>query len=276
MRVVSGLAAAVLLLPAAAQAATCEESFVKSGSVISGLRFKAAVTVNDLTPASAIGQMRGIAAAKGYDILVAEADEGSMLIEQPQTGSARAFPITVTAVSNGRTGTVEMEAKLRAGQNVSADLAKSETCKMLGQVKGGRAGQTAAAAGMRAVNASAPLTIDALTLSQQISKDSERNAAAIPLRYRGKTFVIKGTVGQVGQDRGEYLVAYQIPHPHEQLIRLPGQAAFKTDIGCAFAKGQAAFALQLKPGSRIQLSGTFHRYDANNRLLLLKDCRNAR
>ena len=40
------------------------------------------VTVADLPPAVAIGQMRGIVAAKGYDIMADEAEYGSMLIEQ--------------------------------------------------------------------------------------------------------------------------------------------------------------------------------------------------
>lgn len=269
------MACAAFALPSIAQAATCEESFVRSGSIIGGLRFTASVTVPDLTPASAIGQMRGVAAAKGYDILVAEAEDGSMLIEQPQTGKVRAFPIAVTATSSGRSGTVGMEAKLRAGQSVSGDAAKAEMCAMLAQVKGGRAGQAAAAAGMRAVSASAPLAIDALTLSQQISKDTERNAAAIPLRYQGKTFIINGRVDGVMQDRGEYIVSYKIPHPYEQAIRLPGQAAFKTDIGCVMARGQAAFALQLKPGKSIRLSGTFDQFSADRHVLLLKDCRAA-
>lgn len=262
--------------PTIAHAATCEESFTRTGSIIGGLRFKAAVTVPDLTPANAIGQMRGVAAGKGYDILVAEPEHGSMLIEQPQTGSARAFPITITATAAGRSGTVEMEAKLRAGQTVGADAARTEMCLMLGQLKGGRAGATAAASGMKAQSASAPLAIDALTLSQQISKDTERNAAAIPLRYRNKTFIISGLVDATTQDRGEYIVAYRIQHPHEQLIRLPNQAAFKTDIGCVMAPGQAAFALQLKPGSRIRLSGTFDRFSSTTHTLLLKDCRSVR
>ncbi|AQR72336.1 hypothetical protein [Sphingomonas sp. LM7] len=265
-----------LCFPAAAQAAGCEESFTKAGSFISGMKFRASVTVADLTPASAIGQMRGVAAGKGYDILVAEAEDGSMLIEQPQTGKARAFPITITATTSGKTGLVEMEAKLRAGQTVSSDAAKTEMCAMLGQIKGGKAGLAAASAGMKAVSDSAPLAISALSLSQQVSKDTERNAAAIPLRYQGKTFIIDGMVEFATKDGGDFIVTYKIPHPHQQVLRLPGQAAFKTDIACVMAKGQAAFTLQLKPGKSIKLSGVFDRFSATDHLLLLKDCRSVR
>ena len=269
------MAGAALFLPSVAQAATCNETFVKSGSILSGMRFTASATVPDLTPASAIGQMRGIVAGKGYDVIVAEPEDGSMLIEQPQTGKVRAFPITITATNAGGQGTVQMEAKLRAGQTVSADAAKSEMCEMLGGLKGGKAGLAAANAGMKAVSTAPALEMDALSLSQQISKDTERNAAAIPLRYQNKSFVIKGMVGEIAKDRGDYIVTYKIPHPYEQAIRLPGQAAFKTDIACVMAKGQAAFTLQLKPGKSIKLSGFYDNFSPTDHILLLKDCRSA-
>ena len=86
-RLAAALAPAALLFVAGtANAATCEEAFVKKGNPITGLRFTGAVTVADLPPAVAIGQMRGIVAAKGYDIMADEAEYGSMLIEQPMTG----------------------------------------------------------------------------------------------------------------------------------------------------------------------------------------------
>lgn len=274
MRFAYLLAATVFAIPSVAQAATCEESFTRSGSILSGMRFSASVQVPDLTPASAIGQMRGVVAGKGYDILVAEPEDGSMLIEQPQTSRARAFPITITATRSGTVGTVSMEAKMRGGQSAKAEDVRTEMCAMLSQVRGGRAGQTAAATGMRAVSAAPPMTFDALTLSQQISKDTERNPAAIPLRYQGKTFIINGTLGAVDRRGGDYIVVYNIPHPHEQVIRLPNQANFKTDIGCVLARGQAAFALQLRPNARIRLTGEYDRFDANQHLLVLKNCRN--
>jgi hypothetical protein len=262
-------------LPYAAQA-TCEATFAKGGSPIGGLRFNASVEVPDLTPPSAIGQMRGIAVAKGYDVLVAEAEDGSMLIEQPQTGKARAFPITITATAEGARGTVQMEAKLRAGMLVSSDAAKAEMCSMLNQLKGGKAGLAAASSGMKAVGASAPLAISALAFSHQVSKDTERNAAAVPLRYTGKVFIIDGTVDYVTKDGDAYRVAYKIPHPHEEILRLPNTAPFKTDIMCMMAKGQAAYTLQLKPGKSIKLIGTFDDFNETRHVLWMKDCRPAK
>lgn len=264
------------LFPATAFGATCEESFVKKGAVIGGLRFTASVTVPDLAPETAINQLRGIVLARGYDVLTDEAADGSMLIEQRQTGKARSFPIIATATQEGKTGTVQLEARLRGGMIVKEADARTELCAVLSQIKGGKAGLAAARAGKGAVAvAGAPLKISALGLSQQLSKEKERNAAAIPLRYKGKAFTIDGSVDYVTKDGDSYRVAFDIPEPYEQAIRLPGQADFKTDISCMMAKGQAAYALTLKPRRSIKLTGTFLQYREYPPIMWLSDCRPA-
>lgn len=276
-RLAAALAPATILLAmGTANAATCEEAFVKKGNPITALRFTAAVTVADLPPAVAIGQMRGIVAAKGYDIMADEAEYGSMLIEQPMTGTVRAFPIQITATQTGGIGTVVMEAKLRAGQSVGSDAAKAEMCGILNQIKGGKAGAAAAKKGATATTvAAAPVKMNSLSFSQQVSKDTERNAAGILTRYKGKQFTIDGLVDYVTKDGKDFRVGYKIPQPYEQAIRLPNQAPFKTDIVCYMAPGQAAFSLQLKPNKSIKLTGTVEDFDEYKHVIWLKDCRPA-
>ena len=276
-RLAAALAPAAMLFTAsAANAATCEEAFVKKGNPITGLRFTGAVTVADLPPAIAIGQMRGLVAAKGYDIMADEAEYGSMLIEQPMTGGARAFPIQITATQTGGIGTVVMEAKLRAGQSVGSDAAKAEMCGILNQIKGGKAGAAAAKKGATATTvAAAPLKISALGLSQQVSQDTERNSAGVLTRYKGKQFTVDGTVDYVTKDGSSFRVGYKIPNPWEQALRLPNEAPFKTDIVCYMAPGQAAYSLQLKPNKGIKLTGTVEDFDEYKHVIWLKDCRPA-
>ena len=276
-RLAIAIASAVILLTAGtANAATCEEAFVKKGNPITGLRFTAAVTIADLPPAVAIGQMRGLVAAKGYDIMADEAEYGSMLIEQPMTGGARAFPIQISATQTGGIGTVVMEAKLRAGQATKADAAMAEMCGMLNQIKGGKAGAAAAKKRATATTvAAAPLKISALGFSQQVSKDTERNAAGVLTRYKGKQFTVDGTVDYVTKDGSSFRVGYKVPEPYEQAIRLPNQAPFKTDIVCYMAPGQAAYSLQLKPNKSIKLTGTVEDFDEYRHVIWLKDCRPA-
>ena len=262
-------------LPTVALAGPCEDSFVKKGSPIGGLRFIATTTVTDLTPASAIRQLQGMAVTRNYDVLAVEAEDGSMLIEQAQTGAARSFPIIVTASHAGGMGTVRLEAKLPTAMFAGTEGAKNELCAMLNQLKGGKAGLALAARAKGAVSTQAPLAIDAQMLSSQISKDTERNAAAIPLRYKNKAFTVSGTVDYVMRDGDYYRVAYKVLNPWELAIRLPGAAQFKTDISCLLAKGQSVFALTLKPGRSIKLTGTYRDFDEFKHVIWLENCRPA-
>ena len=276
MRFLPFAIAVLALTPSAAFAATCEESFVKKGSPISGVKFTATITVPDMTPVSAIGQLRGIVAAKGYDIMADEAEYGSMLIEQPQTGKARAFPITITATNDGKTGTVQMQANLRAAMIVKEADAKTELCGMLNQLKGGKAGLALAAKGKNAKTVqAAPLAISALAFSHQISKDTQRNPAGVLTRYKGKSYTIDGTVSYVTKDGDKFRIGYDVPNPWEEAIRLPNVAPFKTDIVCYMAPGQAAYSLQLKPKKGIKLTGIVEDFDEYKHVVWLKDCRPA-
>jgi len=112
--------AVALALPSAARAGSCEDSFTQKGNPLSGTRFSAEVTVDALTVPVAIRQLRGIAATRGYDILSEEADDGSMLLEQPRSGSARPFPIIATAQAEQAAARVKLEAKLPAGMLAGA------------------------------------------------------------------------------------------------------------------------------------------------------------
>lgn len=266
----------LLAAPSVAHAGACEDGFTKAGSPIGGLRFIATVSASDLSRVSAIGQMRGLVMAKGYDILAEEPEEGVMLIEQPMSGKVRAFPIEITATQQGGVGTVKMEAKLRAAMFVKEADARTELCAILNQIKGGKAGLAAAAASRNAVpSAAAPVAMNSIAFSHQISKDTERNPDAVPLRYKGKRFTISGMVDYVVRDGDYYRVAYKIPHPWEEAIRLPNVAPFKTDIMCMLGKGQSVYALQLKPNKTIKLTGTWHDFDAYKHVVWLMDCRPA-
>lgn len=262
-------------IPGAAFGQTCEESFVKKGSIISGFKFTGTVTVPNLAPVTAINQLHGIVLANGaYTIMAEEAEFGSMLIEQPMSGKARAFPITISATQNGSNGTVVMEAKLRAGMTVKEADARTEMCSMLNQIVGGKAGLAAAKRAKGAVAvAAAPVSLDALSFSHQVSKDTQRNAAGVLTRYKGKAFTIKGVVDYVTRDGEVFRVGYKLPHPYEEALRLPNTAPFKTDIVCLMARGQAAYSLQLKPNKSINLTGTVDAFDEYRHVIWLKDCR---
>lgn len=269
----TGAAIAATLVPSAASAATCEETFVKKGNGVTGLRFIAMTAVADLPPDVAINQMRGIVARKGYDIIAAEPAGGAMLIEQAQTATTRAFPIEITATVANGVGTVQMEARPKAGQFIKADLAKAEMCGLLAQLKGGKEGRMAAKANANATTVqAAPVVVSAQILSQQISKDIERNPLSVSQRYTGKRFTLSGRVERISQDGKDYRVWFEIDQPHELVIRLPGGAQSHVEMGCALAAGQSVFAMKVKPKMSITLTGTYDGHDASRGVVWFKDC----
>ncbi len=267
-------ALAAFTLPAAAHAGACEDTFVKRGNAVTGLRYVAMTSVVDMPLDVAINQMRAIAAKRGYDIIAAEPAAGALLIEQPRSSSARAFPLEITATVNaGGVGTVQVEAKLPAGMATKGELVKPELCGMLAELRGGKEGRALAKAGAGATTTqAAPVALSAQEFSQQISKDAERNAAAVPLRYKGKKFTLSGTVDYVIKDGDVYRVAFKILQPHEMVIRLPGMASTLSEVSCLMAPGTSVFVLQLKPGKSIKLTGTYYEFDEFKDVTWFKDC----
>lgn len=77
-------ALAAFAVPAIAHAGTCEDTFVKRGNAVTGLRYVAMTSVLDLPLDVAINQMRAVAAKRGYDIIATEPAAGALLIEQPR------------------------------------------------------------------------------------------------------------------------------------------------------------------------------------------------
>lgn len=252
---------AALLGSAPALASTCDATFAKKGNPITGLKYTALQSVNDLTAANAINQLRGIVLAKGYDVLATEAEAGSMLIEQPQTADRRSFQIVATATTEGRVTTVQLRASLRAGQFTKDEAVRSEMCNVLALLQGGKSGIAAANRGREAAQGGgAPTAMTAQALSQRLSAEFDKNAETIPLRYKGRSFTLSGRVAYVRKDGDTYRVQFEIIDPSDMVLKLPGQSTSKTDIGCLMAKGQSVYALTLKPKASVKLTGTYHNY----------------
>jgi len=198
-----------------------------------------------------------------------------MLVEQPMSGKARAIPFEINAVDQNGVATVTIEAKMKAGMFTKEADAKTEMCTVLGMMRGGKAGLALASAGARGGNLGngAPVAMSALLFSHQISKDAERNAAAIPLRYKGKVFTLSGTVDYINRDGAALAVIFKLPNPWEEALPLPNASQFKTDISCLMAPGTGTYTLQLKPGKSVKLTGTFFEYREIHPIAWLKDCR---
>lgn len=250
-------------LPNIALADSCEGSFQKAGSLLTGLRFSATSTVQGLSPASAIGQLRGIVIAKSYQVLAAEPDGGTMVFEQAASGKARAIQLVATATQEGGKGSVKIEAKFPRGMSSKDEDAKAELCSILAQVKGGRAGELAAAKGQKAESKAAPpLRVGTLALSNMILNDYDKNPGAIVPRYKGRSFIVTGRIDTIHRgDRGDYYVYFEKIDPMSLPLTLPGQQRNAVQVLCVLAKDQSTFALTKKKNDRVTLAGVFDDFD---------------
>ncbi|MEQ1549130.1 MAG: hypothetical protein ABL918_10875 [Chakrabartia sp.] len=274
MRRFLGIAFAVALVPSTAFAATCQENFVKKGNPLGGTNYTSSVNVASLTPLIAIRQMRGIAVGRDYDVISDEAEDGSMLLEQRQSNKSRAIAMLITATSEGGgVGKVEMLVKLPKGATAKSEGVMSEMCLMLNAIKGGKAGMAAAAAGKNALTSGAPTKMDAAELAMQLSREDKAGAALIVPRYKNRSFTLTGRVDYVIKNGEGYRVAYNIPEPSTSLVNAGLVPRFKTNISCMMAKGQSSYALSLKKGNKISLTGTFLNYDEFVRVMWLGNCR---
>lgn len=255
---------AALLCGAAAPAfaATCESNFQKKGNPFVGTTFTSSVTHPDLTVASAIGQMRVIAKNANMDVLSEDVEGGSMLIEEPESMAHKPIPMIISATSEGGQGTVGMVVKVNKGAIASADGVREEMCKLLNQVKPGKAGEQAA----KATPQASVVTIDADRFGFQLRNQNKDNPAAVEPRYKGKTYAITGRITTVLRSGGTYNTSFDLPSD--------GSIDFeRVAISCSFAANQAAYALALRPREKVTLTGVVDSYDQIGRVLWLKDCR---
>jgi len=252
----------VMLLPAAPLVAqTCEATFTKNGNPVTGLKFTATHSVAELSTPNAINQLRGIVLTRGYDVLAAEPEAGNMLLESPQSASQRSFPLVAQVTTEGQVATVQLRANLRGGVRAKQEDVRTEMCGILAELKGGRAGLAAGSQGKSASAAAAPPTVlTAQTLADRVSKERDRNANEIPLRYPGRSFTLTGTVASVDRDGDTYRVKFEIMAWEQKAIKLPGESQFKTEIICVLAPGQSVYALTLKRRSNVRLTGTYSEY----------------
>jgi hypothetical protein len=246
-------------VPAIAQ--SCESTFTKNGNPITGLKFTALHSVADLSASDAINQLRGIALKRGYDVLAAEPDAGDMLLENPQTANRRSFQIVAKATVSGSVATVQLRANMLRGVFAKQEDVSAEMCGVLAEIKGGSDGVAAAAQGKTATaGAGAPTVLSAQMLADRVSKERDKDVNEIPLRYQGRSFTLTGTIKSVDRDGDSYRVLYDIMAWEQKAVRLPGDSQFKTDIVCVLATGQSVYALTLKKGANVKLTGTYQNY----------------
>lgn len=266
-------ALALLPLSAAAFADECEANFRKSGNPLVTTTYSSAVTVPDLGTRDALAQMRGIMVAEKMDVLAEDADGGTLLVEQRQTGTTRPIPTTI-AVSEVASGTrIEMSVKMDRGVFSKVDQIKPYMCGLLAKAKGGKAGVAAARKGAGAVNAEATGKQDVFMFSRMIAGEANKNAIAVNARHKGRKYTLSGRIETLMEDGEDYNLIFDIPEISEMAIKpLPFDAQFKVSVSCLFKPDQLTTVLALREGQRVVLTGTVLKYDNFRKVVWLENC----
>ena len=253
----------LLLLPSlSAFAGQCDDNFSKKGNALSGAEYSTSYKVAGLSVPSAIGQMRNLAIADGMDVLDESAESGSLLLEEPANMAHKGLQVYVTAKPDG---TVSMLMKTRRGSFGNADGIRSAMCKMLTQLKPGKAPVARAAA--------KPIEIQATSLATDIERQGLENGAAIDVRFEGKVYNIKGVNKGVAGKKGAFELYFDMnPSLVPGLIQSRSRM-FEIRIACRMLPDQNGYSLAMRTGDKMNLNATYYLYDPANRLVGLKYCR---
>ena len=268
----------LLLFSGAVSAGQCEENFGKDGNAFKGTRFFSRVSVPQLSAPHALGQMRGILLAEKMQVITEDSEGGTLLAEQPATGTTRAIPTIVTVTEEGGDARVELAVKTDKGVFAKQENIKSYMCELLERLKGGAAGKAAGASGAQAQNnLAAAGKKDAFLFSMEIANEAKANVVALNARHRGRQYTLSGRIDYIQEDGENYNVSFDIPEMRERALGpLPGQANFRVGVACLFRPNQLATVLTLREKQSVVFTGTFLRYDDFKKMAWLENCKQVR
>ena len=213
MNVFSGLSTILLLaITAHASANTCENNFLAEGDPRNGAEFSTNTTIAELTSASALGQLRAIALADGFTVLGEEATatEGTLTIEQKN--GHHPFLIYLTAKNSNAAADVSIRTKLNRRTVAKPEDIRAGMCGMIARIKPGAAGEKIAAAARAAIVPEAIEEIQPRWLAQDIYFLSKRKTAEmITAHYKGKRYLLDGTVGEPLEPTGPWSFGTKSP-----------------------------------------------------------------
>lgn len=255
-----------------ALAGECEDRFKKVGNnVVSRVDWSSQVSVPDLSVADALGQLRGILVRSTMVVITEDVATGSMLAEQPATNTVRAIPVLVQVTPEGKGVLVDLTVKTQRGQMSKLEGMRTEICRILGLLKGGKEGRAAAVAGRKTQNPDPTVFRDVYVFSREIANEAHGNPVAVNARHRGRKYALKGKVEHIMEDGDEINVGFRIPEQHDVLLRAPNDPP-RVGVACLFRQSQMATVLTFRRGDMTTFKGSFLRYDDMRRVVWLENC----
>jgi hypothetical protein len=254
-------------------AGQCEDNFTKSGNVFKGNNYNSSVTVPNLSIKDGMGQMRGILISEKLDVLTEDTDAGVMVAEQRGSSMARPIPTIISISAEDTTAKVEMTVKPEKGVFAKAEDVKTFMCKVLLQVKGGKEGKLAGGKGSKTQNVADTTNRDVYVFSREIANEAKKNAVAVNVRHKGRSYSLKGKIDYIQEDGSDYNVSFAIPEQSDAaLLSLPGDPP-RVGVACLFRSNQLAWVLTMREKQSVTFTGSFLRYDDIRRMVWLENCK---
>lgn len=272
------LAAAALLASPLALAGGCEDNFTSKGDPRNGAAFSTRADVANVSVASALGQLRGIATGDGFKVLNEDAGDkaGTLVIEQSK-GVKHPFLITFDVTRKGGGSEVAIRTRLDRGVTAKPEDIRQGMCGMVARLKGGSEGEKLAEKARKAAPANDVIKIKAITLARELDDVARKLAAeVVSARYKGKVYLLDGELSnEPFESEGTIEIWYDVFREGNWLM--PPEAGSKisrTQVICRLAKDQLEEGRMLRPGDMARLTGTVVRFsDGVPRKLVLEKCK---
>lgn len=153
---------------------------------------------------------------------------------------------------------------------------RSGMCGMIARIKTGSEGEKIAAAARAAIAPEPIVEIQPRWLAKDIYRMAKRKTAEmITAYYKGKRYLLDGTVGAPLENDGTIELWYKVTIDRNGIIETldTKESMFWPPVVCRMAPEHRATAAKLKEGEFAKLTGTVSRYqEGMPSRLVLEDC----
>lgn len=266
----------LFIVSSLASANSCENNFRNEGDPRNGAEFSTSTNISNLNSSSALGQLRAIALADGFNVLGEEstANQGTLTIEQKN--GRHPFLIYLTAINKGSSADVSINTRLNRRTVAKPEDIRKGMCGMIARIKTGAEGEKIAAAARAAIKPEPIVEIQPRWLAKDIYRLSKRKTAEmITAHYKGKRYLLDGTVGTPLENEGTIELWYKVTIDRNSLFETldTKESYVWPPIVCRMAPEARAAAAKLKEGEFAKLTGTvLHYQQGMPSRLVLENC----
>jgi hypothetical protein len=240
--------------------ATCDQSVVAGGNLLSGQNFSTQLRVPGLGVEGAFQQLGGILQKAGLQVRLDDRARGLMRAEAGAKLMEPARAIDILFSRDRDTGVIQMTQSYRPGILAIKGLARSQICAMLGAV---RPPNRALALPSRGA-----IPIGSIQLATRVLQVRD-NPARLRTEFANRFFRVSGRVIKIAEARGGFSVAFEADAEAAKNEGAWPRIALTCQID------QAQTAATLTPNQPATLIGRFARFDDYRATptVLLEDCR---